>query len=365
MIFISAIHLSRDRSPARLRDGRGRLRSGAGRAGGAARQGPGLRRALSQDPAARAAERRAGAARRASAPPSWKPRPRGCCESEQRRSLALAAGNMGSWDWDLVTGDCDVGRRAVPDLRRRCRGSSPSRPSNIRVLMHPEDLGAPARRVDRSSPRAPRSYQAEFRVRRPDGEVRWCVGTAAADRRRDGQGRARQRRHHGHHRAQGGRGAPGSAGARGRPSRQERAGDRAVDRAADPRRTRQGLRRGHRGPHQGAVARAYAALAIALAGRRPRQAGRRRAGALPLERRDRIATVGPGGSAGADHGADAGARAARACHQRGEVRRAVDAGGPAVDPLGERDRPCCGWRGTRPAGRRSRRRLRAASARRA
>ena len=27
-------------------------------------------------------------------------------QSEQRRSLALAAGNMGSWDWDRVNGDC-------------------------------------------------------------------------------------------------------------------------------------------------------------------------------------------------------------------------------------------------------------------
>ena len=27
-------------------------------------------------------------------------------ESEQRRSLALAAGQMGSWDWDLVRRDC-------------------------------------------------------------------------------------------------------------------------------------------------------------------------------------------------------------------------------------------------------------------
>src|SRR5690242_10862130 len=27
-------------------------------------------------------------------------------ESEQRRSLALAAGQMGSWDWDVVTGEC-------------------------------------------------------------------------------------------------------------------------------------------------------------------------------------------------------------------------------------------------------------------
>ena len=27
-------------------------------------------------------------------------------QSEQRRSLALVAGNMGSWDWDKVNGDC-------------------------------------------------------------------------------------------------------------------------------------------------------------------------------------------------------------------------------------------------------------------
>jgi DNA-binding response OmpR family regulator len=27
-------------------------------------------------------------------------------ESEQRRSVALAAGQMGSWDWDIVTGEC-------------------------------------------------------------------------------------------------------------------------------------------------------------------------------------------------------------------------------------------------------------------
>src|SRR5881296_1873815 len=27
-------------------------------------------------------------------------------QSEQRRTLALAAGQMGSWDWDIVTGEC-------------------------------------------------------------------------------------------------------------------------------------------------------------------------------------------------------------------------------------------------------------------
>ena len=43
----------RDGCAARLRDGRGRLCAGPRRAGGAARQGEGLRRALSQDPRAR------------------------------------------------------------------------------------------------------------------------------------------------------------------------------------------------------------------------------------------------------------------------------------------------------------------------
>ena len=36
-------------------------------------------------------------------------------QSEERRNLALAAGKMGSWDWDLVRGDCawDEGQRRI------------------------------------------------------------------------------------------------------------------------------------------------------------------------------------------------------------------------------------------------------------
>ena len=53
-------------------------------------------------------------------------------ESEQRRSLALAAGSMGSWDWDLATGKIVWDAGPARDLRRRCRASSPSRPSTSR-----------------------------------------------------------------------------------------------------------------------------------------------------------------------------------------------------------------------------------------
>ena len=54
----------RPRSAARLRVRRGGLRAGAGRSGDPARQGQRLRRAVSQDARARAAQRRARAARR-------------------------------------------------------------------------------------------------------------------------------------------------------------------------------------------------------------------------------------------------------------------------------------------------------------
>src|SRR5213079_1197721 len=60
-------------------------------------------------------------------------------QSEQLRSLALAAGQMGSWDWDTVSGKCvwDEGQ---------CRifGVDPTSfvvtMNNVRALIHPEDL---------------------------------------------------------------------------------------------------------------------------------------------------------------------------------------------------------------------------------
>src|SRR5215813_8612524 len=39
-------------------------------------------------------------------------------ESEQRRTVALAAGQMGSWDWDVLTGECawDAGQYRIFDV---------------------------------------------------------------------------------------------------------------------------------------------------------------------------------------------------------------------------------------------------------
>jgi two-component sensor histidine kinase/CheY-like chemotaxis protein len=99
-------------------------------------------------------------------------------ESEQRRSLAIAAGKMGSWDWDWVNGDWmwDEGQYHI-------LGVDPQRfavtPASVQALLHPDDIGE-LRKALAQFNKGARSYEAEFRIIRPDGEVRWCVGTAAA-----------------------------------------------------------------------------------------------------------------------------------------------------------------------------------------
>jgi PAS domain S-box-containing protein len=106
-------------------------------------------------------------------------------ESEQRRSLAIAAGKMGSWDWDWVNGDWmwDEGQYQI-------LGVDPKNfvvtPVNIQALLHPDDMDEPRKALAQFAKGA-KSYEAEFRIIRPDGEMRWCVGTAAATHDRAGR----------------------------------------------------------------------------------------------------------------------------------------------------------------------------------
>jgi two-component sensor histidine kinase len=52
-------------------------------------------------------------------------------------------------------------------------------PVSVQALLHPDDIDE-LRKAMVQFNKGARSYEAEFRVIRPDGEVRWCVGTAAA-----------------------------------------------------------------------------------------------------------------------------------------------------------------------------------------
>ena len=98
-------------------------------------------------------------------------------ESEERRSLALVAGNMGSWDWNEASGDClwDDGQYRIFGVERQNFVVSAE---NVRALIHPDDWDSLQAAIEKLfKERQP--TQNEFRVKRPNGEVRWCLGTAA------------------------------------------------------------------------------------------------------------------------------------------------------------------------------------------
>jgi two-component sensor histidine kinase/DNA-binding response OmpR family regulator len=99
-------------------------------------------------------------------------------DSEQRRSVALMAGSMGSWEWDGATGQL-----TWDDGQYRICGVDPAsfvvNAETARALVHQDDydrmLSASTAALRNGKP-----FQSEFRVRRPSGEIRWCAGTAFA-----------------------------------------------------------------------------------------------------------------------------------------------------------------------------------------
>jgi PAS domain S-box-containing protein len=98
-------------------------------------------------------------------------------ESEERRSLAIAAGKMGSWDWDCVAGDVlwDEGQYKIFGVDPQTFDLTFD---NAMKFVHPDDFNRVSKALALTKEK--RSFEAEFRVVRPDGELRWCVTTAAA-----------------------------------------------------------------------------------------------------------------------------------------------------------------------------------------
>jgi two-component sensor histidine kinase/DNA-binding response OmpR family regulator len=99
-------------------------------------------------------------------------------QSEQLRSLALAAGQMGSWDWDAVSGEFswDEGQYGIFGVDP---GGFAIKPDSVRALIHPEDWQR-LRTALASVTEDGQTFQTDFRVLRPSGETRWCIGAAAA-----------------------------------------------------------------------------------------------------------------------------------------------------------------------------------------
>jgi PAS domain S-box-containing protein len=99
-------------------------------------------------------------------------------ESERLRSFALAAGRMGSWEWDASTGEAtwDEGQCRIFGVDPKSFRVSLE---GMRSLIHHEDR-LPLVRGWKNLLKDAQTFQTEFRVLRPNGETRWCIGSAAA-----------------------------------------------------------------------------------------------------------------------------------------------------------------------------------------
>lgn len=96
-------------------------------------------------------------------------------ESERTRSIALAAGQMGSWDWDVSTGEC-----IWDDGQHRIFGIDPGEKltfQDARKMIHKDDLARFEAHVVAHN--GNRTFQEEIRVTRANGDQRWCTCTAA------------------------------------------------------------------------------------------------------------------------------------------------------------------------------------------
>ena len=92
-------------------------------------------------------------------------------ESEERLKLSIAAGRMGAWEWNIVTG-----HEVWSDICLQIFGLTPEpfgdNHQNFVDLILPEDLPGHQEALDRAiSLRA--DYKHEYRIRRPDSIVRW------------------------------------------------------------------------------------------------------------------------------------------------------------------------------------------------
>lgn len=97
-------------------------------------------------------------------------------KSQLRLSSALEGGKMGMWEWELHSN-----RSVWSPLEYQLLGLPPGddRPSSELFLqhVHPEDLERLNATV-RLAIDERRNWEDEFRIVRPDGEVRWLVGAA-------------------------------------------------------------------------------------------------------------------------------------------------------------------------------------------
>lgn len=123
----------------------------------------------------------------AAQPPSNDPVPlqEALRDSEERLRMAVAAGQVGIWDWDIV-GNRVTWSDRVYEMHQMAPGSDIGGLEGFRSRVHPDDLDRVMASMAAALAGGP-PYEAEFRTRMPDGSVRWITTQGHLVRGADGQ----------------------------------------------------------------------------------------------------------------------------------------------------------------------------------
>ncbi|HEX5105071.1 MAG TPA: PAS domain S-box protein, partial [Pirellulaceae bacterium] len=106
-------------------------------------------------------------------------------ESEQRLRLALDAGRMGTWEWDIASNSVawSPGLEAIHGL---AAGSFPGTFEAYQQDIHPEDKEQVLGSIQRTLQEG-KDYHIEYRIVWPDGSLRWVEGRGRLVRDDQGQ----------------------------------------------------------------------------------------------------------------------------------------------------------------------------------
>ncbi len=103
-----------------------------------------------------------------------------------RLALALKAGEIGTWDWDMVhEATWDRRMYEIYGLQQLWESGQAATYQDWRDLVHPDDI-APTEAALQAAVRGEADYDVEFRIWRTDGKLRWIKAKAVVQRDAEG-----------------------------------------------------------------------------------------------------------------------------------------------------------------------------------
>ena len=106
--------------------------------------------------------------------------------ARDRLGVALEAGRLGSWEWDIRTGRVEWSR-VLEEIHGIPAGSFRGDFEAYQLDLHPDDRARVFDTVQRTLASGAKDYQVTYRIVRPDGAIRWLEAHGVCERDASGQ----------------------------------------------------------------------------------------------------------------------------------------------------------------------------------